>query len=70
MAPTIPSEEIIVALCQLHPPLSGLVFPPIVDYELEHTFVLDKTLFAQALTIIPHLFSSEFFRMVYEHFLG
>jgi hypothetical protein len=35
-----------------------------------HTFVLDKTLFAQVLTIVPHLSSSGIFGMVYEHLLG
>jgi nitrate reductase gamma subunit len=31
---------------------------------------MDKTMFAQALTTIPHLFSSGFYGMVYEHLLG
>jgi hypothetical protein len=35
-----------------------------------HTFVLDKTLFAQTLTIVPHLSSSGIFGMIYEHLLG
>jgi hypothetical protein len=37
-----------------HPPLN-LVPPPIFDYQLEHTFVLDKIMFAQALAITSHL---------------
>jgi hypothetical protein len=34
----------------------------------EHTFVLDRTLFARAITIAPHLFSDGLFGMVYQHF--
>jgi hypothetical protein len=33
-------------------------------------FVLDKILFAYALTITPYLFSGGLFGMVYEHLLG
>jgi len=39
------------------------------DYQHEHTFVLDKILFAQTLAITPHLSSGGLSRMVYEHFL-
>jgi hypothetical protein len=68
MTPTIFSKDIIVALCQLHPFPSDLVLPPIFNYKFEHIFVLDRILFAQALAIAPHLFSSVFSGMVYEHF--
>jgi hypothetical protein len=40
-----------------------LVPPPIFYYQ--HTFVLDRTLFAQALATTPHFFSGG--PMVYEH---
>jgi hypothetical protein len=33
-----------------------------------HTFFINKSLFAQALTIVPYLFSGGFSRMIYEHF--
>jgi hypothetical protein len=46
MMPTFPSENIIATLCQLHPFPSNLVPPLIFYYKLEHTFVLDKILFA------------------------
>jgi hypothetical protein len=39
-------------------------------YQLEHIFVLDRTLFTQALTTTPHLSLGGFFEMVYEHLLG
>jgi hypothetical protein len=51
----------------LHPFLLNLVLPLIFDYQPKHTFVLDKNLFAQTLAIIPHLFSSGLYGMVYEH---
>jgi hypothetical protein len=51
----ISSKDIGVALHQLHPPSLDLVLPPIFDYKHEHTYVLDKILFAQALAIAPHL---------------
>jgi len=70
MTPVIPSKDIIVALRKLHPLLLNLVLPPIFDYKHEHTYVLDKTLFAQALTITPHLSSNGFSKLVYEHLLG
>ncbi len=66
--PTIISKDTIVILHQLHPP-SNLVPPPIFNYQPKHTFILDKIIFAQALTIIPLFFFNEFSRMVYEHFL-
>jgi len=56
--PTIPSEDTVATLHQLHPPPSNFVLPPSFYYQHEHTFVLDKTLFTQALAIVPHLFSS------------
>jgi hypothetical protein len=56
MTPTILSKDIVVTLCKLHPPPSNLVFPPIFYYQHEHTFVLDRTLFAQALTVLPICF--------------
>ncbi len=70
MMPIIPSKDTIATLHQLHPLLLDFVFPHIFDYKLEHTFVLDRILFAQALTTTPHLFLGGFLRMVYEHFLG
>ncbi len=60
MTPSIPSKDTLVVMCQLHPPSLNLVLPPIFDYQHEHTFVLNKTLFTQALTIAPHLSSSGF----------
>jgi len=45
----------------------NLVLPPIFDYQLKHNFVLVRTLFAQALAIVPHWFLGRFFGMVYEH---
>jgi len=45
MTLTIPSKDTIVALRELHPLLSNLIPKPIFDYQLEHIFVLDKTLF-------------------------
>jgi hypothetical protein len=47
--------------CANYTPPLDLVPPPIFDYYLKHIFVLDRTLFAQALTTSPHLFSSGFF---------
>jgi len=68
MTPTIPSEDIIIAMRQLHPPPSNFVPPPIFNYWPKHIFVLDRTLFAQTLTSTPHLSSDGLFEMVYEHF--
>jgi hypothetical protein len=70
MMPVISSKDTIVTLRQLHPPLLDYVFPLIFYYKLEHTFVLDKILFAQALTNTPHLSMSGIFGTVYEHILG
>ncbi len=56
MTPTILSEDTVATLRQLHPFLSNLFFSPIFDNELKHIFVVDKILFAQALTIIFHFF--------------
>ncbi len=67
MTPTIPSKGTIVVLHQLHPPPSNLVSPPIFDFQHEHIFILNRILFAQALTSTPHLFAGGFSRMVYEH---
>ncbi len=53
----------------MHPLPFDLVLPPIFYYQLEHIFFLDRTLFAQALTIAPHLFLNGLFGMVYEHLL-
>jgi hypothetical protein len=58
----------IVALHQLHPLSSNLILPPIFDYQLEHIFFLNWTMFTQTLTITPHLFSGGLSGMVYEHF--
>jgi hypothetical protein len=52
-------------------PLSfNLVLPPIFYNQPKHIFVLNRTLFSQTLTIVPHLFLHGFSKMVYEHFLG
>jgi len=67
MTLAIPLEDIVVALRQLHPPPLGLVPPPIFDYKLEHIFLLDRTLFTEALAIVSHLFSNGLSMMVYEH---
>ncbi len=69
MTPIIFLKDIIDAMRQLHPPPSDLVLPLSFYYQHEHTFVLDKTLFAQALVTTPHLSSSGFFGMVYEYIL-
>ncbi len=68
MMPTIPSENTIVAMFQLHPPPSNLNPSPIFDYLPKHTFVLDRTLFAQTFNHYSHLFLGGLFKMVYEHF--
>jgi hypothetical protein len=67
---TFPSKDTIATLHQLHAPPSNLDPPPIFDYQPKHIFVLDRTMFAQALTVTPHLFSNGFFGMLYEHLLG
>jgi hypothetical protein len=60
----IPSKNIIATLHQLHPPPSNLVPPPYFDYQPQHIFVLDGILFAQALTIAPHLSFNGLYGMV------
>jgi hypothetical protein len=67
MTLTIPSKDIVVALHQLHPLSSNLVFLRIFYYQFEHIFVLDKTMFTQTLATIPHLSLSGLSKMVYEH---
>jgi hypothetical protein len=52
------------------PPLLNLVPSSIFYYQPKHTFVLNKTLFAQALATVPHLSSGGLSGMVYEHLLG
>ncbi len=49
------------------PPSLDHVLPFIFDYQLKHTFVLDRILFAQALTTTPHLSFGGQYGMVYEH---
>jgi hypothetical protein len=68
MMSVIFSKDAIVALHQLHPFPSILVLPPIFYYQLKHIFVQDKILFAQALTLAPHLSSNGPFGMVYDIF--
>jgi hypothetical protein len=69
MTSIIFSKNTIAALHQLHPLPSNRVFSLIFYYKFEHNFVLDRTLFAHALAIAPHLFSGELSKIVY-HFLG
>jgi hypothetical protein len=69
MMPTIPLEDTIATSHQLHPPPLNLIFPSIFYYQPKHIFVLDKTMFTQSLTIIPHLTLNGLSRMVYEHLL-
>jgi hypothetical protein len=66
----IPLEGTIVTLCQLHPLPLDLVPPPIFDYQPKHIIILDRILFAQALTIAPHLSLGGLSKMVYECLLG
>jgi hypothetical protein len=68
--PAIPLEDNVVYLAPTAPPFFKPCPSTYFYYQLEHTFILDRTVFAQALTTMPHLFSSGFFGMVYEHFLG
>jgi hypothetical protein len=68
MTLAIPSKDTIVALHQLHPLPINLVPSPIFYYQHEHTFVLDRIVFAQALTIALHLSLGGLFGMVCEHF--
>jgi hypothetical protein len=44
-------EDIVATLRQLHPLLLDLVSPPIFGYQIEHIFVLDKTMFVGALSL-------------------
>ncbi len=70
MMPTILLEDTIVIMRQSHPLPLDHVLLHIFDYQLEHTFVLNRTLFTHALVIIPHLSSNGLSGMVYEHLLG
>jgi hypothetical protein len=47
-----------------------LVLSFIFCYQPKHTFVLDRTLFAQVLVTTPHLSSDGQYGMIYEHLLG
>jgi len=67
MTLTIPLEDTIVALHQLHSPLLDLVLLLIFNYQLEHIFILDRTLFTQALANVPHLFLGGLSGMVDKH---
>jgi len=64
---TIPSKDIVATVRQLHPLPSNHVLPFIFNFVLNHTFVLDRILFAQTLATVHYLFSSGLFGMVYEH---
>jgi len=66
MMSAIPLEDIVVALSQLHPPLSNLA-PTIFDFKFKHIFISDKAMFTQALAIAPHLSLKGLSGMVYEH---
>jgi hypothetical protein len=68
MTSTIPSKDIVAVLRQLHSFPSKHVPALTFDFQPEHTFVLDKTLFVQALTIAPHLSLGGLSRIFYEHF--
>ncbi len=70
MTVAIPLKDTIATLHQLHPLPSYLVPLPIFYYQPEHTFVLNRILFAQALAITPRLFLGGLSIMVYEHLLG
>jgi len=65
MTSAIPSKDTVVALGQLHPLALHLILLPIFNYKHEHTYVLDMIVFAQALTIVPHLSLDGLFGMVY-----
>jgi hypothetical protein len=64
MTLAIPLKDTIVALHSF--PLN-LVHPLIFDFKLEHIFILDTTMVAQALAFAPHLSLNGLFGMVYEH---
>ncbi len=68
--PIIPSKDTIVALRHLNPLPLNLVLPPIFYYQPKHIFIVDRTLFAQFLAIVPYLFLGGLSGMVYEHLLG
>jgi hypothetical protein len=61
-------EDTIATLYQLHPLPLDHVPPLIFYYQPKHTFLLDRTLFARAITSAPHLYLGGLFGMVYEHF--
>jgi hypothetical protein len=67
ITPTIPSKDIVATVRQLHHLPSNHVPPFIFDFVLNHTFVLDRILFAQTLAIVHYLSSGGLFGMVYEH---
>jgi hypothetical protein len=66
MMPTTHLKDIIVALNHLPPSFKPCI-TSIFDFQPKHVFVLDKTLFTQPLTIVPHLFLKGLSGMVYEH---
>jgi hypothetical protein len=57
-------------LHQFHLTPSNHVPPLIFEYQLKHTFFLDRILFAQTLIVVPHLFSNGISKLIYEHLLG
>jgi hypothetical protein len=67
MTPTIPLEDTIVAMCQLHPLLSYLIPPPISNYQLEHIFVWIGLCLPNC---YPFVFKWAIWDVVYEHLLG
>jgi hypothetical protein len=69
MTPTIFSKDTVATPHELHLLPSNLVPPPIFYYQPKHIFVLDRTLFAQALATAPHLSLGGLSGMVYEHIL-
>ncbi len=56
MTPMILLKDIVLVMSQLHPLLLVHVFSFMFDYQLEYTFVLNRTLFVQVLAIAPYLF--------------
>jgi hypothetical protein len=58
----------VATLHQLHSLPLDHVPPLIFYYQFEHTFVLDRILFAWALAVTPHWFLGGLSKMVYEHF--
>jgi hypothetical protein len=65
--PIIPLEDTVVVIRQQHPLPSNHVPPLSFYFQPNHTFVLNRTLFAQALAIAPHLFLGGPSGMDYEH---